>query len=150
MARSERRQGVSPELDDLSSTLMGEAFDALAEDGSLDVLLVVQDEEGRVASWSFGDDGVEACLSGARAMVRSLAEGRGTDEAGVGRPVRYALVYPGAVADEDGAFRDAVILEFGERGYEAYSASSLVSGVGRGDDFAWTEPAPAGEVEPLL
>lgn len=150
MARSERRQGVSPELDDLSSALMGEAFDALADDGALDVLLVVQDGDGRVESWSFGDDGVEACLSGARSMVSALAQGRGTDEAGIGRPVRYALVYPGAVADDDGAFRDAVIMEFGERGYAAYSASSLVSGVGEGDGFAWTEPAPAGEVEPLL
>ena len=55
-----------------------------------------------------------------------------------------------AVADEDGAYRDALLLEFGERGYKSYSAYSLFEGKGTGDDFAWSEPAPAGELESLL
>ena len=55
-----------------------------------------------------------------------------------------------AVADEDGAYRDALLLEFGERGYKSYSAYSLFEGKGAGDDFAWSEPAPAGELESLL
>ena len=45
---------------------------------------------------------------------------------------------------------DAVILEFGERGYRSYSAYSLVDVTGDEDTFGWSEPAPAGEVEPLL
>ena len=73
-------------------------------------------------------------------------------DAGVklGDPVRYALAYEGAVADERGAYQDAVLLEFGERGRTSFSAFSLVDGKGTGDNFAWTDPAPAGEVENLL
>lgn len=145
-----RRQGVSPQTDELSSTLMGDALDLLADEGTLDVLLVVQDGQGRVASLSFGDDGPEACLEGAHRMVRDLAAGRGEAEAGIGEPVRYAICYLGAVADDAGAYHDAVILEFGERGWHSYSAYSLVGGVGEGEGFRWTEPVAAGEVEALL
>ena len=49
-----------------------------------------------------------------------------------------------------GGFADALLLEFGERGWRSYSAYSLVSGVGTGDGFTWTDPAPAGEVSSLL
>ena len=52
-------QGVSPELDDLSSTLMGQAFDVLAEGVELDVILAVEDAAGHVASYTFADDGPE-------------------------------------------------------------------------------------------
>ena len=45
---------------------------------------------------------------------------------------------------------DALLLEFGERGYRAYSAYSLIDGKGTGDGFTWTDPAPAGEMDPLL
>ena len=62
----------------------------------------------------------------------------------------YAIVYEGAVADDNDNYQDALMLEFGERGYRSYSAYSLLSGKGRGNGFVWTDPAPAGEVEPLL
>ena len=136
-------QGVSPELDDLSSTLMGQAFDVLAEGVELNVILAVEDAAGNVASYTFADDGPEECLEGARKKVRDLARSCGDAAAKLGAPVRYALAYEGAVADERGAYQDAVLLEF-------FSAFSLVDGKGEGDNFAWTDPAPAGEVENLL
>ncbi len=135
-------QGVSPELDDLSSTLMGQAFDVLAEGVELNVILAVEDAAGNVASYTFADDGPEECLEGARKKVRDLARSCGDAAAKLGAPVRYALAYEGAVADERGAYQDAVLLDF--------SAFSLVDGKGEGDNFAWTDPAPAGEVENLL
>ena len=134
-----RREGVSPETDELASTLMGDAFDLLASGEGFEVLLVVQDEAGTVSSYEFEDDGPEACLEGARDRVRELAGA-----------LRYAIAYEGAVADEDGSYADALLLEFGERGYRAYSAYSLIGGKGAGDRFMWTDPAPAGELEPLL
>lgn len=145
-----RADGVTPELDELSSTLMGDAFDLLAAGKDVDVLLVVGDAAGNVASYAFSDDGMEECLAGANAKVRELRRDGGDPEVGLGKPVRYAITYEGAVADESGAYQDAVLLEFGEKGYKAYSAYSYVKGRGEGDGFAWTEPAPAGEVEPLL
>ena len=43
MGAENNGQGISPELDDLSSTLMGQAFDVLAEGVELDVILAVED-----------------------------------------------------------------------------------------------------------
>ena len=134
-----RRDGVSPETDELASTLMGDAFDLLASGEGFEVLLAVQDGDGTVSSYEFEDDGPEACLEGARDRVREL-----------GGAVRYAIAYEGAVEDEDGSYADALLLEFGERGYRAYSAYSLIDGKGTGDGFTWTDPAPAGEMDPLL
>jgi hypothetical protein len=51
---------------------------------------------------------------------------------------------------EDGTYAEALIMEFGERGKRSYSAYSLFEGAGTGDAFRWTDPAPAGEEEPLL
>ncbi|MBM6774467.1 hypothetical protein [Olsenella profusa] len=141
MAEKNLREGVSPQTDELASTLMGDAFDLLADGEPFEVLLAVQDAGGRVSSYEFVDDGPEACLEGARARVREAA-GHGA--------VRYAIAYEGAVADDDGSFADALLLEFGERGYRSYSAFSLIDGKGAGDGFTWTDPAPAGEMEPLL
>ena len=131
--------GVSPETDELASTLMGDALDLLAAGEPFGVLLAVQISSGEVKSYEFEDDGPEACLEGARNRVSTL------DDA-----VRYAIAYEGAVEDEDGSYADALLLEFGERGYRAYSAYSLIGGKGAGDGFTWTDPAPAGELEPLL
>lgn len=141
---------ISPELDDLSSTLMGDALDLLAEGRDINVLLVVEDAHGRDLSFEFSDDGSEALLEGARKRVHDLARAHGDRGAGFSDPVRYALVYEGAVEDERGVFRDAVLLEFGERGRASYSAYSFYSGKGTGQRFRWSEPAPAGEVAPLL
>ena len=134
-----RRDGVSPATDELASTLMGAAFDLLASGEPFEVLLAVQDESGSVQSYEFEDDGPEACLDGARERVRSSSGA-----------VRYAIAYEGAIEDEGGSYADAVLLEFGERGYRAYSAYSLVDGKGSGDGFTWSDPAPAGEMEPLI
>lgn len=72
-------------------------------------------------------------------------------DASMGKPSYYAIAYAGAIADEEGGFVDALILEFGEKGSDvAYSAYSLVEGVGAGDDFRYTDPAPAGEMPCLL
>ena len=111
---------------------------------------VREDAAGHVASYTFADDGPEECLEGARKKVRDLARSHGDSGAKLGDPMRYALAYEGAVADERGAYQDAVLLEFGERGRTSFSAFSLVDGKGTGDNFAWTDPAPAGEVENLL
>ena len=135
----DRREGVSPQTDELASTLMGVALDLLAAGEPFEVLLAVEDASGVVQSYEFEDDGPEACLDGARDRVR-------TSESAV----RYALAYEGAVEVEPGSYADAVLLEFGERGYRAYSAYSLFEGRGAGDAFTWSDPAPAGEMEPLL
>ena len=106
--KNERRDGVSPETDELASELMGAAFDLLASGEPFEVLLAVQDASGAVQSYEFEDDGPEACLDGARERVRT-SEGA----------VRYAIAYEGAVEDEHGTYADVVLLEFGERGYRA-------------------------------
>ena len=137
--KNELLEGVSPETDELASTLMGDALDLLAAGDPFCVLLAVQSRDGDVSSLEFEDDGPEACLEAARARVAQVPGAQ-----------RYAIVYEGAVEGEDGGFRDALLLEFGERGYRGYSAYSLVDGKGAGDGFTWTDPAPAGEVPPLL
>lgn len=141
---------VSPELDGLSCELMGEALDLLAEGKDLHVLLVVGDAEGNACRYEFADDSEEACLGEARAKVRALVHSRGDVSCGMGVPRYYALCYEGAIADRAGAFADALIMEFGEKGGPSHSAYSLFERRGEGDDFAWTDPAPAGEVGRLL
>ena len=140
----DRRDGISPELDELSSELMGDAFDILADGGELNVRLVVEDEARNVASYEFADDGPEALLDGAHRRIVALAKEKGDDGQGLGNPLRYALVYEGAIADVEGAYQDALILEFGEKNYRSFSAYSLVDGMGEGEGFRWTETAPSG------
>lgn len=130
---------MSPELDELSSTLMGDALDMLAEGQPMGVLLVIQDADGDITSFEFIDDGPEALLNGARMRVKRTK-----------RALRYALAYEGAIETEDGTYAEALILEFGEKGRPSFSAYSLYEGRGEGDNFRWTDPAPAGEEEPLL
>ena len=137
--KNELLDGVSPETDELASTLMGDALDLLAAGDPFCVLLAVQDASGEVTSFEFSDDGAEACLDAARAKVGQVAGAR-----------RYAIAYEGAVEAAGEGFADALLLEFGERGWRSYSAYSLVDGAGSGDGFTWTDPAPAGEVPPLL
>ncbi|OUO34473.1 hypothetical protein [Olsenella sp. An290] len=140
MSHSEdRREGVSPQTDELASALMGDALDLMAAGREFEVLLVIEDKAGEVTSYEFKDDGPEACLEGAHERVTSLPHA-----------VRYAIAYEGAVEDDSGSYADALLLEFGERGYRSYSAYSLVDGKGAGDGFTWTDPAPAGELPPLL
>lgn len=149
-AADQLREGVSAQTDELASQLLGKALDVLAVGEELDVLLAVQDEAGTVASYEFADDGPEECLEGARRRARELSREHGDKAAKLADPLRYALAYRGAIADDEGAYQDAVLLEFGERGWRSYSAFSLVDVTGDEDTFGWTEPQPAGEVEPLL
>lgn len=145
-----RKQGVTPELDQLSCDLMGQAFDILADGGEVPVVLAVQDAKDRTASYEFVDDGIEACIEGAHRRVGELAQAAGDQEAGIGAPIRYAIVYEGAVENGEGVFEDALLLEFGEAGYVSYSAYSLFRGRGEHEGFAWSDPEPAGEVPALL
>ena len=141
MNTQDNTQGVtvSPQLDELSSTLMGDALDMLAEGETVGVLVAMQDARDKVECAAFADDGPDALLEGARSYVRSHRSA-----------VRYAIAYEGAVGLEDGTYADALLLEFGERGHPSFSAYSLFEGRGAGDAFRWTDPAPAGEEEPLL
>lgn len=150
MADNHGNGGVSAQTDELGSALMGEALDRLAADEDFSVVATAADSQGQRMTCEFDDDSAEQCLEAARTWVRNGA--RGEDNARViGKPTCYAIAYLGAVADEDDVFRDALILEFGERGAECgYSAFSLVEGIGAGDDLAWSDPAPAGETPILL
>lgn len=150
MAQDKRRQTISPALDELSCSLMGEALDRLAEGVDVNVLLAVGDAQDCCADFEFADDGEEACLAGARDKVRALKRTKGDASIDLGAPRYYAICYEGAIADDGGSFLDALIMEFGEKGTQAYSAYSLFTGRGTGDAFQWTDPAPAGEVENLL
>ena len=142
--------GVSEQCDGLGSELMGEALDKLAAGDALSVVASAVDAHGERVTCEFDDDSAEQCLEAARTWVRNGA--RGEDNARViGKPACYAIAYLGAVADEDDAFQDALILEFGDRGAACgYSAYSLIDGIGSGKRFRSTEPAPAGELSCLL
>ena len=150
MADNHGDGGVSAQTDELGSTLMGEALDRLAAGEDFSVVATAADSQGQRMTCEFDDDCAEQCLEAARTWVRNGA--RGEDNARViGKPACYAIAYLGAVADEDDVFRDALILEFGERGAECgYSAFSLVEGIGSGERFRYTDPAPAGELSCLL
>lgn len=150
MADNHGDGGVSAQTDELGSTLMGEALDRLAAGEDFSVVATAADSQGQRMTCEFDDDSAEQCLEAARTWVRNGA--RGEDNARViGKPACYAIAYLGAVADEDDVFRDALILEFGERGAECgYSAFSLVEGIGSGKRFRYTDPAPAGELSCLL
>ena len=141
---------VSPELDAMSCDLLGSALDALAAGVDVHGVVSVEDARSRRDTRAFSDDGPEACLEGARGFVRKLVADGGDESEPIGKPVRYALVYEGAVAGEQGGYDDALILEFGEMGSRSFSAYVLWDGFGAGDDFAWSDPMPAGEVESLL
>ena len=144
-----RKEGVSSKTDELATTLLGDAFDVVASGCELGVLLAVQDIKDTVISFEFSGDGEEVLIAEAHSRVRTLMHAKGDSETNFSTPVRYALTYLGAVAsDDESGYKDALFLEFGEMGYKSYSAYSYVKG--RNGDFKWSEPAPAGEVEPLL
>lgn len=150
MADNHGNGGVSAQADELGSTLMGEALDRLAAGEDFSVVATAADSQGQRMTCEFDDDSAEQCLEAARTWVRNGA--RSEDNARViGKPTCYAIAYQGAVADEDDAFQDALILEFGDRGAACgYSAYSLIDGIGSGKRFRYTDPAPAGELSCLL
>ena len=139
---------ISQELDILSCDLLESALDALAEGMEFSVLISMEDEAGEKEIRCIDDDTLIACLDEAHDYITSLAN---TSDKDVLSLVRYAICYPGTVETEENPIADALILEFGEKGMDvAYSAYSLVAGVGQGELFSWTDPLPAGEVELLV
>ena len=142
--------GVSEQCDGLGSELMGEALDKLAAGDALSVVASAVDAHGERVTCEFDDDSAEVCLEAAREWVRRGAKAQDGSKV-IGKPTCYAIAYQGAIADEDDAFQDALILEFGDRGAACgYSAYSLIDGIGSGKRFRYTDPAPAGELSCLL
>lgn len=140
---------VSPELDRMSCDMIDEFLFSLSEGEDPGVVACIEDSEGNRAAVAFSEDGDEVCLEAADAFVSDAAK-NGSPEDSVGRAVRYAILYLGCVQGMDGAYNDALITIFGESGApSAYSAFTLVKGIGQGENFMWSEPEPAGE-EPLL
>ena len=107
--------GVSEELDALSCDLLGSALDALAAGSDVLAVVALEDEHNTRISRSFINDAPEACIEAARNYVQGLIASSGDKNSGLDMPVRYALVYEGAVENTDGAFDDALILEFAEQ-----------------------------------
>ena len=146
----ENNGGVSEQCDSLGSELMGEALDKLAAGDALSVVASAVDARGERMTCEFDDDSAEVCLEAAHDWITRGARAQDGSKV-IGKPVCYAIAYQGAIADEDDVFRDALILEFGDRGASCgYSAYALVDGIGRGDRFRYTDPAPSGELPCLL
>lgn len=138
---------VSPELDEMVGDVLGAFLDALAEGEDPGVVLCLEDVRGNRYEAAFSEDGVEACLDGARKFVVSHASGVPKDH--VGEVVRYAIAYAGCV--EIDGYCDAVIASFYEKGMSSgFSAYVAYEGAGAGEGFAWSDPLPAGAEEPLL
>ncbi|MCI1665802.1 MAG: hypothetical protein LKI25_05465 [Atopobiaceae bacterium] len=141
--------GVSSACDALTCDLIGETLDAVASRAEVLAVASVCDESGCRVTCEFADDGPEECVRAAREWVSTCAK-RAADGL-KGSPTSYSIVFEGAVADETGAYRDALIAEFGDAGAEtAYSAFVEVSSLSDGMDLSWSDPRPAGEVHPLL
>lgn len=145
---------VSPELDEMVCDLIGYMLDELAEGRDPGVLACAEDAgSGRIEA-AFTEDGEEACLEAAQAFVRDNA--RGNRDEGLGAIERYAIAYAGAVRLEN-CYQDAVLVSFYERGLldedgapTGYSAYVLFEGAGNEEQFAWSDPQPAGEESPLI
>lgn len=139
---------VSPELDEMVCDLIGFMLDELAEGRDPGVAVCAEDTCGGRVEAVFSDDGEEACLEAARAFVTKRA--RGCAAEGLQRVDRYAYAYVGAVSLDDG-YQDAVLVSFYERALASgYSAYVAFENAGGGDEFMWSDPAPAGEEQPLI
>lgn len=145
---------ISEAMDALACALIDYSLDLLGETGELAPTLAVEDENGERSLLSFDDEDFEECLDEVHARLKAAAKGKQELEGLAGKPVRYAIAYDGAVqlpdAPDDG-FAPALIVEYGERGMSrAYSAYMLYQNEGNPQEFAWTEPAAAGEGELLV
>lgn len=147
---------ISELLDNLSCELLGDAFDQLAEGKTLNVVASLCDKQGERITCAFEDDSEELCLERAHEWVRHGGSLDGGPQA-LKNPQCYAIAYMGAVAegevstDDTEAFTTAVLLEFGERGSSCgWSAYSYIDGIGEQENFRYTDPAPAGEIDCLL
>lgn len=148
-SNNQQAGSVSPELDAMACDMMGAFLDSLADGDDPGVVACAEDESGARCAVAFSDDGDEACLEAADDFIRSVAKD-GSAEDDMAAACRYVIIYLGCVQNEYGAYVDAMITTFGERGSEsAYSAFTLIKGIGQGESFMWSDPEPAGE-EPLL
>lgn len=149
--------GVSPELDEMVCDLLGYMLDELAEGRDPGVVACVEDATGAREEAAFSDDGEEVCIMAAQQFIQNHVHGTRTakgapanDALEMGPVDRYAYAYTGAV-DIDDTYADAILVSFYEKVLPCgYSAYVLYQGVGEGDDFMWSEPAPAGEELPLI
>ena len=145
---------ISPEMDALACALIDYSLDLLGETGELAPTLAVEDASGNRSLLSFDDEDFEECLEEVRNRLVAAARGERAIDGLEDRPVRYAVAYDGAVdvpdSDVEG-FEPALIVEYGERGMSsAYSAYLLYENAGDPQEFAWTEPAAAGEGDLLV
>ncbi|MBS5451080.1 MAG: hypothetical protein KHY83_03620 [Coriobacteriia bacterium] len=155
---AEEPEPISAEMEALADALIDYGLDLLGETGQLVPTVAVEDASGGQAILSLdGDEDIEECLDEAHDLVRSAARGKGASSGrridGLsGRPVRYAIAYDGAIREEEGgAYRPALIVEYGEQGLASgYSAYLLYKHAGHPQKFVWTDPAAAGEVELLV
>lgn len=145
---------ISDELEALAGTLIDYSLDLLGETGELAPTLAVEDEHGERTLLSFDDEDMEECLDEARGLLAAAARGKRKLEGLHGRPVRYALAYDGAIDVPESrkkGFEPALIVEYGEHGMTSgYSAYMLYENAGKPQEFAWTDPAAAGEGELLV
>ncbi len=89
----------------------------------------------------------KSCLRAHKASL--TCQQKGDKEAGLEEPVRYALVYEGAIQLlKEGGYRDAVSGVWRE-GAIRVSRHILSSRKGQATSLVWSDPAP-GELEPLL
>ena len=145
---------ISQEMDALACALIDYSLDLLGETGELVPTLAVEDAVGNRSLLSFDDEDFEECLDEVRSRLTAAARGEKTLEGLPGKPVRYAIAYDGAVEIPDSdveGFEPALIVEYGEHGMtSAYSAYMLYENPGDPQEFAWTEPAAAGEGDLLV
>lgn len=140
---------VSPQLDEMVCNLIGAMLDSLAAGEDPGVVACLEDASSTRVEVAFTDDGEEACLEAARTYIKRSKKGIPAEN--VGPAARYAVAYAGCVQDEDGAYADALLVSFYERGLATgYSAYVLYDGFGDEDQFVWSDPQPAGEEPPLL
>lgn len=152
--KPEEPEPISESMDALACALIDYSLDLLGETGELSPTLAVEDGLGTRSLLSFDDEDFEECLDEVYARLRAAASGKQELEGLPGKPVRYAIAYDGAVqlpdAPDDG-FTSALIIEYGEKGMsQGYSAYLLYENEGNPQEFAWTEPAAAGEGELLV
>lgn len=155
MAQNTQGPGVvSPQLDAMVCDLIGFMLDELAAGRDPGVVSCMEDAAGNRSEVTFTDDGEEACLEAAQALVAQSASG--VPDEGLGPVACYAIGCVGGVELEDG-FADAVLVSFYERGLvtvdgeaTGYSAYVLYDGFGQGDAFTFSDPLPAGEEPPLI
>lgn len=143
---------ISEDLEVLADDVIDHVLDALGNEGGFLPLLAAENAAGERTLLTFDDEELEECLEAARGLVAAAAS-NGEPLSGLsGVPVRYAIAFDGAIREsEDGPYESAIIVEYGEHGMSsAYSAYMLYQHAGNPQEFVWTDPAAAGEMDLLV